>query len=211
MKIKTIFGFDQEKLLIKNYLPRIEWYEQNGYSVALPKDTKKADSKEKAIENLRKEYNQKDYLLAKEEILKEYSRIDNEFSEFLSKIFENNIPEIEMVLTKYGPGGSYRSPNKIIVKFSNCSTGDIILTILHETIHLYIQPYINKYKIPHWEKERIVDLVLDRFLKTGDWQEDYNSVEKYVDPLFNEFFFKSKDEFFAELNETPGRTIIQKS
>ena len=77
--------------------------------------------------------------------------------------------------------------------------------IVHEIIHLLIESKIKKYKIQHWEKERIVDLILNSekfiFLEYNYWQNNYNGVEKYIDVLFNSYFFQNQEEFFSKIEE----------
>jgi hypothetical protein len=62
-----------------------------------------------------------------------------------------------------------------------------------------------KYKVEHWEKERIVDLILnsEKFsaINYNSWQGRYSGVEKYIDPLFNKYFFNNKDDFFEKIKD----------
>jgi len=81
-----------------------------------------------------------------------------------------------------------------------------IKTIVHEIVHLMVEENIQKYKLEHFEKERLVDLILNSekfsFLQYNSWQKDYHGAEKYVDDLFNEHFFESQEKFFDEMENT---------
>jgi hypothetical protein len=64
-------------------------------------------------------------------------------------------------LTVYGPGGQYNpSTGRIIFLVNKNGQFDRkpLGTILHESVHIGIEDrIIQKYKLQHWEKERIVD------------------------------------------------------
>ncbi len=103
-------------------------------------------------------------------------------------------------LTNYGVGGSYNLPNIIILNINNKKG---FKTIIHEIIHLLIETWIQEYKVQHWEKERIVDLVLNSkefsFLKYNNWQGSYDNAEEYIDDLFNKYFFENPKNFFSKI------------
>ena len=125
----------------------------------------------------------------------------------MEELFGNKLPkEFQVILTKYGTEGSYNPPNRIFLNISNKSPQTLVL--LHEITHLIIHKYIKKYQIQHWEKERIVDLILNsknfQFLKYTLWQKDYRKTEEYIDPLFKKIFFKSPEDFFKKI--APART-----
>lgn len=70
----------------------------------------------------------------------------------------------EVVTTLYGPGGQF-DPRKgrVIIKTTPAGLFDRdnpIHTIIHEMIHIGIHATIVKrYRLTHWEKERLVDLI----------------------------------------------------
>jgi len=136
----------------------------------------------------------------KEDIKKGFSEIRQKFCKKIKNVFGKDFDVIKIFLTNYGVGGSYKLPNEIILKFpfKKGAKG-----VAHEIIHLLIQEDVIKYKISHWEKERIVDLILHSrefaFL-------DYNYFEPYkidvghVDSLFMKYFFRNRDKFFSEIS-----------
>jgi len=165
MKFKFLYNLDYEISRIKNTLDKIGFYNQNNYKVFLPKDF---DIENNNIGHI------------KEAVLREYTAEDyKEISIFLEKQLIDNDSKIEtafhklkfelnrtfaIYLTKYGVGGSYNPPDGIILNFKSSAKEKLIKTIIHESIHLYINDLIIKYNIPHWEKEFIVDLIFQNIL-----------------------------------------------
>lgn len=73
-------------------------------------------------------------------------------------------PKYEVVLTKYGPGGRY-NPNTGTVELLIFKGGKFgrepTHTIIHEIVHIGIEDSIvEKFKLNHSEKERLVDLLV---------------------------------------------------
>ena len=204
MKIRIRYGEKVEFERVKATLKKLDWYNEQGYKIGLPKEiTKKSPDKD--IKNqIKKEYNKKAFDSYSKELLHKFNKIKNQFGKTLKEIFGENIPsDFEMFLTRYGVGGSYFLPNKIIKNVTNVKEG--IKTLVHEIIHLIIQKEIDKYKIEHWEKERIVDLILNsekfNFLKYGYWKTNYKGTEAYIDPLFKKSFFENQDKFFSKIKK----------
>ena len=109
-------------------------------------------------------------------------------------------------LTNYGVGGSYNLPSLVVL---NINMKMLVKTVVHEIIHLMIQDLIDKYEIKQWEKERVVDNILNSkefdFLKYDEWQSGYQGAEKYIDELFDELFFDNPEEFFLKIESVrPG-------
>ncbi|MFC1700789.1 hypothetical protein ACFLZ0_01485, partial [Patescibacteria group bacterium] len=94
----------------------------------------------------------------------------------------------DLILTKYGTGGSYNLPNRIILNFNKKTPNDIIRIIIHEIIHLLIQPLIEKFEIEHWPKERIVDLMLSKIMPELTKMQKLSQNTEKIDKLFNKFF-----------------------
>jgi len=202
MDLKIKFGLDYEFERVKYTLKKLDWYTKQGYGPVLPKDISKNSTDSEIKAQIEKEYNEDKYKDAIDKINKSYLPIKDEFSKVLKKHFDR-VPDYFIVyLTNYGVGGSYDFPNKIIANV-NQITG--FRLIAHETVHLLIEDKIKEYKVEHWEKERIVDLILNskefHFLKYNDWQGNYNGAEKHIDPLFNKYFFKNQKEFFTKIKE----------
>jgi len=142
---------------------KIDWYRKMGYKPLLPGGfSVESDLSELKIPDIKKLIN------------KEYKKEDYKKVAFAikNKSFIKSLPEkfekiglkyrktYYIFLTKYGVGGSYKTPDKIILNINKKKSGFIITTIIHEIIHLSIEGFIQKNKISHWQKERLVDLIM---------------------------------------------------
>lgn len=203
LELKIQFGKDLEFKRVKNTLEKMDWYNSHGYKPRLPEGIFN-NSSEKEIQNqITKEFEEKNYKEAAGKLESDFSTIKDKLSKKTKEVFNTSIPETFFIyLTKYGMGGSYDLPNVVIHNISNKKG---FKTIVHEIIHLLIENQIQKFNIQHWEKERIVDLILNSekfsFLEYNYWQNNYNGVEKYIDGLFNSHFFKNREEFFSKIEK----------
>jgi len=82
----------------------------------------------------------------------------------------NLFPLYQIILTKYGPGGSYdKNTGKVTIfttEKGEFGFYDPIENIVHEIIHIGIEKSIvEKYKLSHGEKENLVDLIARYFFK----------------------------------------------
>jgi len=203
MKLNIKFGIDFELKRVKNTLAKMDWYTSQGYNPRLPEGINIKSSQNEIKAKLTKEFDKRKYEEIKDKILLDFSKINKILSKKLKEIFKKDVPITFVVyLTNYGTGGSYDLPN-IIIFNSNSKKG--YKTIVHEIIHLIIEPWIKEYKIQHWEKERIVDLILNSrefdFLEYNSWQLNYHNVEKRIDALFNSYFFKNPEAFFLKIKK----------
>lgn len=102
-------------------------------------------------------------------------------------------PEYQILLTRYGPGGSY-SYNDYKGKIIMLTTREGMFkrenpeeAVIHEITHIGIEESIvEKYKLNHWEKERLVDLIVKIIFK--EELPDYNlqksestELDQYID------------------------------
>lgn len=204
MTLDIKFSIKLEKERIKNTLERLPWYESHNYSPRFPKDiSPKTDSHISIFQALQNEYTAAEYEKIAKQLNSEFSKIENVFFEKLGIIIGKKVKRnYQLILTKYGVGGSYRLPNKIIYNFAMKSSS--INTIMHEIVHLIIEPYIIKYDIGQNEKERIVDLILKSepiALKNYKMQKRGEEYSSRIDPIFKKYFKSSIDTFFKELKD----------
>lgn len=200
MNLIITFSKNFEFRRIKDTLSKMNWFKSNGYNPKLPRNIDLSSSDIQIKNQISKEFNLTIYESIEKKILSDFSKI---FPEFETKIRDNfgNIPaHFEVVLTSYGTGGSYSPPNKIILNITNTNH---IKTIVHEIIHLLIEKQIQKYGISHWQKERIVDLILNsnkfKFLNYNSWQKNNSSKETSLDTLFNQYFYTDRETFFSKI------------
>ncbi len=202
MEIKFEYGINFEFDRVKSVLKKIDWYNSQGYDIKLPNGTNDKSSDEEIRDQIRKEFKEEDYLNIIKEINLDISKIKEQLSSRLGEIFGENVPENFLIyLTNYGSGGSYNLPNKVIFNIKNIRG---LKTIIHEIIHLLIEDLIQKYNVQHWEKELIVDLILNSekfdFLNYNTWQGEYNGAKRYIGKLFNSYFFKNMEMFFSKID-----------
>ena len=204
MPLDIKYSIKLEKQRIKNTIKKLSWYEKLGYSPSFPKNiNSKIDNLEKIYTAIQNEYVEENYKKAAIEINKNFLKIESTVYNKLQKICCKKIKRnFKLILTKYGVGGSYALPNKIIynigMKFSSVNT------ILHEITHLIIEPYIKKYKIQQNEKERIVDLILvskNIALNNYKMQKRGEECKKFIDPLFKKYFKPPVSNFFKKIAE----------
>lgn len=202
MPLDIKYSLKLEKQRIKKTIAKLSWYKELGYRPRFPQNIDpKIDSLNKIFVALQNEYLENDYKKIAVKIYKEYSKIEKDFFEKLQKICGKKIKRnYKLILTKYGVGGSYSLPDKIIYNIGMKSSS--INTILHEIIHLTIEPYIIKYHISQNEKERIVDLILSSEpIALNDYKMQKRGEEhrELIDSLFKKFFRPPIKDFFKKI------------
>lgn len=203
MPLDIKYSVKLEKQRIKNTIKKLSWYKKLGYSPRFPQNINpKTDNLIKIYTALMDEYSEKDYKRATAEINKKFSKIENIFYDKLLNACGKKIKRnFKLILTKYGVGGSYKLPNKIILNINSKSK---INTILHEITHLAIEPSIQKYQIQQNEKERIVNLILtSKPIALPDYKMRRRGEEhkKFIDPLFKKYFKPPISNFFKKFAE----------
>lgn len=167
--IKVHHSAEHEISRIRGTIDRYRWYAERKYRLDLPQDIKKRLEKGEEISGdeiksvVVAEYQDEVYL-KKEEELKEAWEIESVgFLEKLGMLGRPLPEEYNLSLTRYGTGGSYTYPNVVQLNLSDHSGLGLLQVALHEIVHLTIEDLIRKYEIPHWTKERLVDLIMNRF------------------------------------------------
>lgn len=61
-------------------------------------------------------------------------------------------------------------------------------TVVHEMVHLFIDDLIKKYKIGHWQKERIVDLIFSELYPELNKIQPISIDTKGLDNIFYKYF-----------------------
>jgi len=166
-----------------------DWYRENGYRIVLPKGlvvgkTYRRDRVERAVE---KEYREKDYDAAAKVIETAWKRVSGRFVRALMRDGIPFLNEYTVQLTKYGTRGSYNPPKGIVINIDR-EDMDIGRTLRHEIIHLIIHKDIQRYKISHWKKERLVDLICRKIVGRGYRMQTIAEVDPRVDACFNEYY-----------------------
>ncbi|WP_298895585.1 hypothetical protein [uncultured Psychroserpens sp.] len=171
---------DDETDYIWRTIQDIDFFEQNGYQVSLPKGTYIELLKNKAKAKSLSDYDYetlktfiKDSVYKKSDYKQGYHKIEkqrpliNEMVSIIHKSERNwdfKVFDIYQInLTLYGPGGSY-NPDEGSILIYTTQNGQFknydnpANTIIHEITHIGIEEsIIAKYNVPHSIKERIVD------------------------------------------------------
>lgn len=157
---------------------KLSWFKQNGYTIPLPehqafKNLYVLGEATKDEEMLLKTvfYNEVYTFEDFTNGLQVISSIENIMSSVLERLYSLNqnwgfklMPLYEIIVTLYGPGGNY-NPDKgyVIMRVDkNGSFGrkPVLESVVHELVHIGIEENIvKKFKLTHWEKERLVDLI----------------------------------------------------
>lgn len=205
MKLEFRYGIKYEVQRVKETLSWLDWFYSQGYEVTLPKGVDKDSTSKTIKETIAGEFNKEEYEKVRDKLLADFSKVGEKFSKKVKRIFGRVPNTIVVYLTKYGCGGSYMLPNKVVINIRNEGR---IETLIHEIVHILIQKYVEKYKISHWEKERIVDLIVNSGelgLGFNDWQKEYGG-EQYIDKLFKKYFFVDPELFFSKVRSYRHRT-----
>ncbi|MBU1032441.1 MAG: hypothetical protein ABII13_05545 [Patescibacteria group bacterium] len=202
LELDIKFGIDFEENRVGGVLHEMDWYDSHGYRPKLPKGIDRTSSEQDIQKAVEAEYSEDDFQEV-EALLNDLNETLSEVSAKLERIFGDKSPaKLEINLTKYGMGGSYHPPDGMTLN-ADVKKEHLRKTVVHELTHLFAQPYIEKYDIAHWDKERIIDLILNSdeftFVKYNSWQPDYRGAEKHIDPLFKKHFFQNPDDFFAKM------------
>ena len=131
MELKVEFSAETEFTRVKSTLAKIEWYKSKGYKPRLPEGITKESSDDDILNQIKKEFDEKKYIQASNEILSAFSTIKEQLEKVLNEVF-NKVPDThDVILTNYGVGGSYESPNRVIFNINNKNGRK---TIIHEII-----------------------------------------------------------------------------
>ncbi|MFT5915151.1 MAG: hypothetical protein ACJAWV_001116 [Flammeovirgaceae bacterium] len=211
---------DQEVASIWKTINDIAFFETQGYTINLPKDaeidllivkSKKGefgnDDFATIIQLLEtKFFNQKDYKKAIEKVNEQQNLISSLvhqiFSEKENWDWEfNTFEKYKIIFTLYGTGGSYDPDQGTITLLTN-REGDFMNyknpanTIIHEITHMGMEySIVQKYKLSHGNKERLVDTFVS--LMFGEQLPAYK-IQNMGDAKIDDYLTKKED--FIQLN-----------
>lgn len=167
---------EEEYEYLKRIISNMPFYLEHGYTVGLPDlDELKSeqvikDEKRMYPIFLEKEYNKSYFAEGVKKIKEKLSVIENCLPKLAEpskrwgfKLFDKYL----VLLTKYGPGGSYDSQTGKITmltrKDGTFKQEDPEQTVIHEIIHMGIEEcVVGVFKLSHSEKERLVDLLVKK-------------------------------------------------
>lgn len=199
---------------VKYLCSKRDWYKENRYQPTYPKtiqdkfdkgeDITEEDIEKSVTEEFDSSSNEKEI----SEVKVEWNAIKDEFFKNLKTLGLPIQEKYFLSLTKYGTGGSYGVPNHIQLNIGQMNRAPSF-TIAHEIVHLTIEHLIKEYKIDHWTKERIVDLIMNKFFPDDKkLQRSPENAEK-----INEIFdseFPDIQKLVKEISELKPETISDK-
>lgn len=184
IKLEISHSLESETERVFLTLKKLEWYLSNGYRPILPKGLQKDSTLEQVTNAVSAEYTPSEYKAFAQSLLKAW----HHHAQIIEKLEKGPLSikgEYKIVLTKYGVGGSYdASTDTIRLNIKPRLADEVVGIILHEIVHMALEPLIEKYNVSHWRKERLVDLIGNTFFpeirKPQTIQEDISVVdEKY--------------------------------
>lgn len=168
---------------------KIKWFKEQRYLINLPKFDNDHPSDEKINGAVEHEYDDNLFLEYSNYIKANWNKYDKILSVGLSQIEGVDIQNEYVVnLTKYGTGGSFGGINTIIINIAQRKLDDIMLTIVHEIIHLSIDKLIIENHTDHWVKERTVDLLVNKFFPDMSSMQNVPIPTEDIDKQFHAFY-----------------------
>ena len=117
------------------------------------------------------------------------------------------LEKVKVILTRYGTQGSYIVPDSLIINISNIPPQFLIKTVIHESLHLMIEPLIKKYSIDHWVKEHIVDSIMNLEYESRFKMQPVPQYALAVDTVFKESYPNILAVIEKSVSIKPSKTI----
>jgi hypothetical protein len=192
LPLNIIYGIENEVDRVINTLKRLPWYKEQEYSESFAKLPKgvTGDLDLKDIETIiNVEFDCQKYEEYKNYIESEWGNLSSQLMKLKEISAFNLNNHYTLILTRYGSGGSYDSKQGLVISNIDFRSKDEIMgTIIHEIIHIGIQHLIDRYNVRHWYKERLVDLLVDRFFPGLKNMQNIKDDTKTVDEAFANHF-----------------------
>lgn len=191
-KLSVVFSEERECNRVTSTLEKLPWLREHGYgesNMRVPNGITEQSNAKEICDAVSAEFS--------EELYKDFAHyIEKRWLETsISLGILKEIPAFQLrdsytvILTCYGTGGSYNSQNGVIVINIKTRTKEKIMgTIVHEIIHIGIQHLVDKYKVKHWQKERLVDLIGAKYFSEMRKMQNITEDITMVDSAFDNFF-----------------------
>lgn len=206
LKLEIIYSKEFEINQVIDTFQQSDWFHDNGYKVTLP--TKLRSSYENGVltDNIeiavQEDFDEKYYQEQKDFLVKNLEKVFSQATDEFAKTGLTILDKYKIFLTRYGTGGSYSLPDKVIINIDFFSGGDLLLTAIHEIVHLVVEPLVNLYQINHWTKERFVDLIIAQIVPSLKNFQNLPINTEAIDDVFAKNYPEIKKIFkgVAELN-----------
>jgi len=209
MKLAISSSIREETDRVTGTLKKSEWYAKNGYRIRLPAglDPGRRYRKTDIERAVRKEFHKLERDAYAMRLRKRFAVVGKRFQAALDRHSIPHLKTYRVRLTGYGVGGSYHPPDRIVVNIAR-PVGRAAKTVCHEIIHLIIHRQIERHKIPHWDKERIVDLTMRKIFGRAYHVQDIRGYSKSIDPAFKKYFPDLKAVITSVTRMTDNRDVL---
>ncbi len=187
-KLRIEYSPELEIKRVSQTLKRAAWYREHGYAskLALPSgiDLDHDHAPEQIRQAVQAEYEESSYIDFKKQIENGFAAIAD------SSVFADSPLKFKssyrIKLTKYGTGGSYHLPETIVINIVKMKAS--VAAILHEMIHLAIEPLIQQHAVSQHSKERLVDLLLKELFPGYAYEQPRFADNPQIDEAFKAFY-----------------------
>ncbi|MGM0439383.1 MAG: hypothetical protein ACQEP3_03050 [Patescibacteria group bacterium] len=148
----SINNIKEEKQIVEMTRKDVDFFKRHKIKITWPKNT-----------TVEKEYNKERYQKELENIKKSWEKEKNNFLEKASDYFNQEIGEVMVKVSAYGPMGFYDAEtNTVTINFNNSKP---IQTIKHEIVHIMLEKTQKRGEIKHTKKENVVNNILSTIEK----------------------------------------------
>ncbi len=187
-----LYSLEFEISYVQNLVKKFVWYLEQGYPselILLPQGVTQHSTEEEVTQALQVEYDAADYAACAASLQEEWRDISGGFEKMCKEPVFRLGDEYSVVLTKYGTGGNYNvTMSRVTIRINAQSSKKMAATVVHEIIHMTIQYLIDQYRVRHWRKERLVDLLVERYFPGLKKMQMIKEDVSMVDSAFSESF-----------------------
>ena len=187
------FSEDSELNRVEETIKRLPWYREHKYPetfAKLPLDVAETSTEDAIVAAVSKEYEPQSFKETEEYIQDKWSAVVDGFEELRKMRGIELRDSYSVVLTKYGSGGSYNGAiGELIIRIGSQKRREqIVGVIVHEIVHMTIQHLIDMYEVSHWRKEKLVDMLVERYFPALEMSQNIPEDVSVVESTFNSLF-----------------------
>jgi hypothetical protein len=159
MKLDFTYTLEFEVQRVKGTIEKGDWFKQFNYKLFFPRGFG-LDSKEfsRLESQVKKEFTPAKMKKIEKNISNRWAKNGQHIESFLKSVPYKVPSSLVVIFTRYGVGGSYWLPNKVILNVSYDL--DYFETVMHELVHLLIEkPVVQEYELSHESKEALIDYI----------------------------------------------------
>lgn len=164
IKLKFAFGTERENESCAFIVKMMPWLLEQGYPrkiIRLPKGINQKSDSTSIAKAVSRDYTEDTYVSKIKIIEKAWHTTAAGFEKLGQARGVKLFSSYGIKLTKYGTGGSYNTKRRTVTLLvEGKDRRELLCTLVHEMVHIGIQHLVERYKITHWRKERLVDLLV---------------------------------------------------